>query len=69
MESAAAPNSGARARSCGVVEAASSAEDAGWSGLVSEAARRPLLTARHCDGYDKDTVQYSAADQLDINYL
>jgi hypothetical protein len=44
MESAAAPNSGARSRSCGVVEAASSAKDTGRSGVVSEATCSALLT-------------------------
>jgi hypothetical protein len=44
MESTAHPNAGTRSRSCGVVEAASSAEGAGWSGLVSEATRIAPLT-------------------------
>ena len=45
MERAAAPNSGARLRSCGVFKGTSSAKDAGHSGVVSEATRRALLTS------------------------
>jgi hypothetical protein len=46
MEHAAAPNPGARSRSCGVVGAASSAEDAEYSVIVSEATHSALLTPR-----------------------
>jgi hypothetical protein len=42
MESMASPNACARSRSCGVVETASSANGAGWSGIVSEATRNAL---------------------------
>jgi hypothetical protein len=45
MESAAAPNSGVRSRSCGVIEGTSSAEDAGRSVVVSDVTCSALLTS------------------------